>query len=125
MSVNTLLNGILDINVKNVITNDITAKKLVSNGDLSIFPNGNLYINGTTIFSGNNHIGQAVIPIGATVSDPVPINGMNNDAIILITSKQPNTGIWVVPINDSFTVHTSVVVATNDMHIDYFVLKAD
>ena len=50
---------------------------------------------------------------------------MNNDAIILITSKQPNTGIWVVPTDNSFTVHTSVVVATNDMHIDYFVLKAD
>lgn len=124
MSVNTLLNGILDINVKNVITNDITAKKLVSNGDLSIFPNGNLYITGTTIFNGNNHIGKVLIPTSAVVSDPVPINGMNNDAIILITSKQPNTGIWVVPIDDSFTVHTSVAVATNTI-VDYFVLKAD
>jgi len=124
MSVSALLNGILDINVKNVITNDITAKKLVSNGDLSIFSNGNLSIEGTTIFNGNNHIGKTLIESGQMVSNLVPITGMNNDAIILITSEGPTTDLHVVSINDSFTVHTSVAVAV-DTQINYFVLKAD
>lgn len=115
MSVNTLLNGILDINVKNITANSLNAPSSA---------NHNLIIDGTTTFKGNNHIGQAVIPHGAMVSAPVHIDNMNNDAVILITSREPNTGIWVVPTDDSFTVHTGVAVAA-DTRIDYFVLHAE
>ena len=111
MSVSALLNGILDINVKKITTNEVS-----SNG-------GNILIDGTTTFVGNNHIGQATIPNGDSEIE-VPFVGMNNDAIILITARYQVSGLWVVADTDKFTIFTTTAVAV-DTKVDYFILKYD
>ena len=112
MSICALFNGLLDINVKKITTNEV-----LSNG-------GNIIIDGTTTFSSNNHIGQTMIPSLGTTSAAIPIPNMNNDAVILITARNSIDSLWVVPITGSFTVQTATP-AGADIYVDYFVLKAD
>jgi hypothetical protein len=111
MSVSTLLNGILDINVKKITTNEVS-----SNG-------GNILIDGTTTFVGNNHIGEAIIPNGDSEIE-VPFVGMNNDAVILLTSRNTVSNLWVEADTDKFTIFTDTTVGA-DTRVNYFILKAN
>ena len=111
MSVSALLNGILDINVKKITTNEVS-----SNG-------GNILIDGTTTFVGNNHIGEATIP-DTTTQVVVPFTGMNNDAVILLTSRNSVSSLWVVAGTDQFIIETATPVQA-DTKVNYFILKYD
>jgi len=129
MSVSALLNGILDINVKKITTNEVSSNggdilidayhgKLQINGTT-----GAILIDGTTTFVGNNHIGQATIPSGDS-EIVVPFDGMNNDAVILITPMGDIVNFWVEPTTDQFTIHTATTLTT-DVKFSYFILKFD
>jgi hypothetical protein len=127
MSVSALLNGILDINVKKITTNEVSSNGgniLIDalNGKLEINgTNGNILIDGTTTFVGNNHIGEATIEDTHT-QVVVPFNGMNNDAIILLTSRNSVSSLWVVAGTNQFIIETATPVAA-DTKVNYFILK--
>jgi hypothetical protein len=111
MSVSALLNGFLDINVKKITTNEVS-----SNG-------GNILIDGTTTFDNNNHIGEATI-LDTHTETTVPFIGMNNDAVILLTSRNSVSSLWVVAGTDEFIIETATPVGA-DTKVNYFVLKAN
>jgi hypothetical protein len=110
MSVSTLLNGILDINVKKITTNEIESI-------------GNLNISALKITLNSNGIGKTTLPTGDT-KIKVDVKGMNNDAIILLTPRDNIVNFWVEPDDEFFTIHTDTAPHT-DVRFFYFILKYD
>jgi hypothetical protein len=109
MSVSALLNGILDINVKKLNTNEIESI-------------GNLNITAPRIILSSNGIGEATIPNGDT-EVKVDVKGMNNDAIILLTPRDNIVNFWVEPDNgEFFTIYTDTAPHT-DVRFFYFILS--
>ena len=102
MSVSALLNGFLDINVRSISTKRI---------------------DGTVEFKDNNNIDNVLLPANQT-QVVVPYAGMNNDAYIMLTSKNSIDSLWVVTGTDQFTIETATPVAS-DRQITYFVLAKD
>jgi accessory colonization factor AcfC len=109
MSVSALLNGILDINVKKLNTNEI---KSIDNLKITAQ---------RIILSSNDGIGKTRLLTGDT-EVKVDVKGMNNDAIILLTPRDNIVNFWVEPDDEFFTIHTDTAPHT-DVRFFYFVLS--